>query len=77
MLQDVLGSKGAKQPADAGTLDAIQALVQKLPLAERNSLNSLLAAQLKSSGSAGAIFCLVYLVVHASDFNPTLKGVRS
>lgn len=48
----MLGSKSAEQSGEGGTLDAIKNLVQKLPLAKRSSLNSLLAAQLKSGGAA-------------------------
>ncbi|BDA49461.1 hypothetical protein COCOBI_14-0790 [Coccomyxa sp. Obi] len=50
--QGVLGSKAAKQPADEATLDAIRNLAQKLPPAERSSLNSLLASALKSGGTS-------------------------
>ena len=51
----MLGSTAAKQSGDGSTLDVIKNLVQKLPLAERSSLNSLLAAQLKSGGGAAHI----------------------
>ncbi len=63
-VQGVLGSKAAKQPADEATVDAIRNLAQKLPPAERSSLNSLLASALKNGDTSGAYSCCTSSLAH-------------